>query len=105
MVGAVQRLQAEHIGSSSVKGEEDFDAGSKMFFEFCDGRARVGVVTVRDDVALICTGERFENFGMDSSIVVAGKASRGSGGNLRHTNKCSRGEVQGLRAWIRLAGD
>jgi hypothetical protein len=80
-----QGLETENIRSGAVESEENCDIGSKMFLKPLDCGAGVRVVSVGDYVALVGTGDGFENFGMDTGIVVAGKAAGGLGEDRRHT--------------------
>jgi hypothetical protein len=50
-----------------------------MFLKSFHRRPGVRVVAVGDYVALVGTGNGFENLGMDTGIVVAGKAAGGLG--------------------------
>src|SRR5258708_39557725 len=85
MIWAIQSLQAEDVGTGSVEGEEDIDIGTEVLLEFLDGGASVRVITVGDHMSLVRTGYRFENFGMNAGIIVAGEASGGLSKDLLHT--------------------
>src|ERR1017187_2749893 len=85
VVRPVQSLQAQHVRSGPVEGKEDVDPLTEVLFEFRDSRSRKGIVAVRNPVSLIGPRNRFQNFRMYPSIIVAGKAASGIVQNLRHT--------------------
>ena len=75
MVRAGQSFQAEAIGRGTVEDHKDFNIRPELALEFADRRLRPGVVPVADGVTLIGFGNRLQHFGMNSGIVVAGKAA------------------------------
>ena len=75
MVRACQRLQAEHVGGSTVEDEEHLDVGAEVLAKFLDGRSGIRVVTIADNVAAVGAGNGFKHLGMDVGIVVAGKTA------------------------------
>src|ERR1700737_477226 len=57
VIGAIQSLKAEHIGSGPVKSEENVDAGAEMLLKLGYRRAGIGIVPIGHDVALIGAGD------------------------------------------------
>ena len=70
-----QSFQAKAIGRSPVEDHKDFNIRAELPLEFADRRLRPVVVPVADSMALIGFGNRLQHFGMNSGIVVAGKAA------------------------------
>src|SRR5579885_2104768 len=72
MIRTVQSLKSQDVRAGPVKCEEHVDARSEMFLEFRDGRSSVVVIPIRNNVSLIDPSECIDDFGMNSSIVIAG---------------------------------
>ena len=77
MVGICQRLQAKTIRCRAVEDYEDVNIIAEVLFEFADGRGSVRIIAVADDMANISLGDGLQDVGVDASIVVAGKTTRG----------------------------
>jgi hypothetical protein len=75
-------LQAENISASAVKSEKNCNIGTEMLFKLPDGRPCVMVVAIGYDVAMIGTGDGFEDFGVNAGIVITGKTAAGRTGML-----------------------
>ena len=60
-------------------GENNKDANvlAKVLLEFANRGIRVRIVSVAHGVALIGSGNRLQDFGMNSGVVVAGEAAYG----------------------------
>src|SRR5579871_3792325 len=84
VIWTVQRLQPEHVRACAVEGKEDVDTVTEVFFKLGNRRSGVRIVSVSNYMPLIGAGNSFEHLGMDSGIVVAGKAARRLGENLWH---------------------
>jgi len=70
-----QRFQAEAIGCSAIEDEKDFNIRAETLLEFLRYRGRVRIISVADRVAPIRFANGFQNFRMNSGIVVAGKTA------------------------------
>src|SRR5262249_1714122 len=71
-----QSFEAEAVGGGAVENDEDLDVRAKMPLEFTNHRCGVRIVAIAHGVALVDGGDRPEDFGVNSGIVVAGKAAR-----------------------------
>src|SRR5262249_54975543 len=67
--------QAQGVGGRAVENHESPSAGAKMFLQRVLGRLRVPVAAVAGCMAQVDSGNRLQNFRMDTSIVVAGKTA------------------------------
>src|ERR1700674_3012273 len=82
MIGIGQGLKTETIGCGAVEHHEDVNIGAKMLLKFAYYGLRIRVISVSNRMTLVGSSDGFQDFGMDASIVVAGKAAtRFHGGN------------------------
>ena len=77
VVGASERLQAQHVRSRAVKGEKYLDAGAEMLLQLCLRRGGVRIGAVAYHVPVVHLRDGCQNFRVDSGVVVAGKAAGG----------------------------
>ena len=71
-----QCFQAQAVRGSAVEDEKDLDVRAEMLLEFADRGFGLRIVSIGHRVALIGGGHRLQNLGMNTGIVVAGKAAR-----------------------------
>ena len=72
-----QCLQAETVGGGAVENNKDANVLAKVLLEFANRGIRVRIVSVAHGVALIGSGNRLQDFGMNSGVVVAGEDAYG----------------------------
>jgi hypothetical protein len=84
MVRAVQRLQAQHVCPGTIESEKYLDACAEVLFKLRDGRPGIRIIAVGHDVSLVSACDCFEDFRVNSRVIVAGKAATGLGRDLGH---------------------
>ena len=77
VVGLGHRIQAEAVRGRAIEYEEDLNIFAKVTLELPDGGLGVSIIAITDNMPLIHGGDRFHNFGMDPSIIVAGETADG----------------------------
>ena len=87
VISISQRLEAQAIGGSAVENEEDFNVRPEMLLEFLHHGFGVGIVAISHGMTLISFGDGFQDFGMNSGIIVTGKTAR----RFHDPKQCSRG--------------